>query len=225
MAVKHLSSGASNAKTSKNKRETLILYMSPAKQNSIGRNLCPKASPGCLVSCLYTAGRGAFSNVQQARTRKAELFIHDTNEFLSAIAREINAVAKKNETIAVRLNGTSDTKIVDMLLAKHEIASNVVFYDYTKIKARAGNRILESGHKYMVTFSRSETNERECIDVLKNHGIVAAVFKKIPEQWYGYKVVDGDERDDLMLDIDGPAVLGLVAKGRARKDTTGFVIH
>lgn len=223
--MSYLSSGSTNAKTSKNNRETLILYMAPAKQNSIGRNLCPKASPGCLAACLYTAGRGAFSNVQQARISKSEQFIHDTDNFLESIAKKINSTAKKHPEVAVRLNGTSDTKIVDMLIKKHTIESNVVFYDYTKIKARAGNRILKSGHRYMVTFSRSELNDHECIEVLNNNGIVAAVFASMPETWHGFSVIDGDERDDLMLDIDGGTVLGLTPKGKARKEKTGFVIH
>lgn len=225
MAMKHLSKGSSNAKTSKNNRETLILYMSPAKQNSTGRNLCPKASPGCLAACLYTAGRGAFSNVQSARMRKSELFIHDTESFLSEIAAQINSEAKKHKELAVRMNGTSDTKIVYMLTKKHDIDPRVVFYDYTKIRSRAGDHRLDSGHRYMVAFSRSEKNNSECIDVLESGGVVAAVFATIPKKWYGYKVIDGDSRDDLMLDVKGGVVLGLKAKGRAKSDKTGFVIQ
>lgn len=223
--MKYLSKGSSNAKTKKNNRETLILYMSPAKQNSTGRNLCPKASPGCLAACLYTAGRGAFSNVQKARVAKSEMFIHSTSEFLQAIATQLNIEARKHKEIAVRMNGTSDTKIVDMLTSRHDIAANVVFYDYTKIKARAGDRILSSGHRYMVTFSRSENNNSDCIDVLESGGVVAAVFSTLPKKWFGYKVIDGDSRDDLMLDVKGGVVLGLKAKGRAKKDKTGFVIQ
>jgi hypothetical protein len=44
-------------------------------------------------------------------------------------------------------------------------------------------------------------------------------------EWRGYPVVDGDERDDLMLDIPMGTILGLRAKGKARQDTSGFVIH
>jgi hypothetical protein len=48
---------------------------------------------------------------------------------------------------------------------------------------------------------------------------------KLPEYWNGYRVLDGDSRDDLMLDVEGPCVLGLKAKGDGRKDTSGFVIR
>jgi len=219
-----LSDGSTNSKTAKNNRETLILYMSPHKQNSKGRNLCPKASAGCLAACLYTAGRGAFSNVQAARMRRTEMFLSETKLFFDSIAEEINRKAKRVDELAVRLNGTSDTKIVDVLLSKYIINKNVVFYDYTKIRQRAGSFVMQSGHMYTVAFSRSEENELEAVQVLSNGGIVAVVFDKLPEKWYGYPVVDGDERDDLMLDLFPSTVLGLKAKGKAKSDKTGFVV-
>jgi hypothetical protein len=198
--------------------------MSPHKQNSKGRNLCPKASAGCLAACLYTAGRGAFSNVQAARMKRTEMFINETKLFFDCIAEEINRKANRVDELAVRLNGTSDTKIVDVLLSKYSINKNVVFYDYTKIRQRAGSFVMQSGHMYTVAFSRSEENELEAVQVLSNGGIVAVVFDKLPEKWYGYPVVDGDERDDLMLDLFPSTVLGLKAKGKAKSDKTGFVV-
>jgi hypothetical protein len=100
-----------------------------------------------------------------------------------------------------------------------------VFYDYTKIRQKAGRRILPSGHRYTVAFSRSESNELEAVEVLRSGGIAAVVFKDMPKTWNGFRVVDGDERDDLMLDVRGAVVLGLKAKGQARRDKSGFVIE
>jgi hypothetical protein len=223
---KILSNGNTNAKTKKNVRETAILYLAPFTQNSLGRNLCPKASPGCIESCLFTSGRGAFQNVQTARINRTELFLSDRHSFLQQIANEINLAASKikGQQLAVRLNGTSDVKLVEMMTSAHTIADNVVFYDYTKIVQKAGDRTLPSGHRYVVSFSRSETNEKEAVDVLIKGGIVAVVFDELPNEWYGFKVIDGDERDDLMLDCGESIVLGLKAKGRARKDVSGFVV-
>lgn len=226
-----LSKGTTNAKTTKNELTTYILYLSPASQNSQGRNLCPKASEGCKAACLYTAGRGRFTNVQQARINRTEYFLRDRSGFLSQLADEVNKYAKKEakvstEPIAVRLNGTSDMKLVEMLTARHEIAKNVIFYDYTKIPQKAGHRVTEQGHRYVVTFSRSEENEKDALNVLKSGGNVAAVFAgKLPRTWNGYKVVDGDISDLVMLMHENKGkVLGLKAKGDAKKDTTGFVI-
>lgn len=217
-----MSKGNTNAKTKKNKRESLILYLKPGYV--LGHNMCPKASEGCLAACLNTAGRGAFNNVQSARERKTIEFLKDRRAFLKQCADEINKAAKKVDELAVRMNGTSDLKLVEMMTNENQIASNVVFYDYTKIEKKAGRRILSSGHLYVVTFSRSEVNESEAIEVLKRGGIVAAVFNELPQTWNGYEVIDGDKADDLMLDYEYPIVLGLKAKGKARKDNSGFTI-
>ncbi len=153
-----LSKGDSNAKTAKNERSTLILYLSPAKQNSKGINLCPKASNGCLMACLYTAGHGKFNSVQLARINRTEYYLADRFKFLEQTANEINKTAKKTKgELAVRLNGTSDVKLVEQLVSMYEIAENVVFYDYTKIPQKAGTKFLPSLHKYVVCFSRAGT--------------------------------------------------------------------
>jgi hypothetical protein len=222
--TKYLSEGTSNTKTAKNKRETLILYLAPLNQNSHGVNMCPKASDGCAAACLFTAGRGAMSNVANARRQKTDAFLSDRKAFLSSVALQINRRAKSVKQLAVRLNGTSDVKLVEQMTSLYEIASNVIFYDYTKIKQKAGRRVLSSGHRYVVTFSRSEVNDNEALDVLNAGGIVAVVFDKIPSVWNGFRVVDGDSRDDLMLDVRGAVVLGLKAKGEARYDESGFVV-
>ena len=38
--------------------KTLVLYLSPYKDNSKGKNLCPKASAGCSKACLFNSGAG-----------------------------------------------------------------------------------------------------------------------------------------------------------------------
>ena len=222
--VKYLSEGYSNTKTAKNKRETLILYLAPLNQNSHGVNMCPKASDGCAAACLFTAGRGAMLSIANARRQKTDAFLSDRKAFLSSVAMQINRRAKNVKQLAVRLNGTSDVKLVEQMTGLYAIASNVIFYDYTKIKQKAGRRVLTSGHRYVVTFSRSEVNDNEALDVLNAGGIVAVVFDKIPSVWNGFRVVDGDSRDDLMLDVRGAVVLGLKAKGKARYDESGFVV-
>lgn len=217
-----MSKGNTNAKTAKNKRETMILYLMPGMV--LGHNMCPKATEGCLAACLNTAGRGAFSNVQNSRLAKTMEFIRDRRSFLSQCASEINKSAKKVDELAVRMNGTSDVKLVEMMIAENEIAQNVVFYDYTKIPKKAGRRVLPSGHTYVVTFSRSEQNDSDVLNVLNSGGIVAVVFNELPETFHGFPVVDGDKSDDQMLDLSGGTVLGLKAKGKARKDASGFVV-
>ncbi len=56
-------------------------------------------------------------------------------------------------------------------------------------------------------------------------GNVAVVFRgQQPEEFWGHKVVSGDN-DDLRFLDPTPAIVGLKAKGKAQTDTTGFVIR
>jgi hypothetical protein len=59
--------------------------------------------------------------------------------------------------------------------------------------------------------------------VLEMGGNVAVVFRnQLPQTWKGYEVVNGDENDLRFLDKQG-VVIGLIEKGMAKKDATGFV--
>jgi hypothetical protein len=62
------------------------------------------------------------------------------------------------------------------------------------------------------------------LEHLRGGGVAAVVFESLPYEYKGFPVVDGDERDDLMLDVKGGTILGLRAKGKARKDRSGFVV-
>ena len=180
-----LSKGSTNTKTSKNDIKTFILYLAPHNLNKKGITLCPQASEGCIASCLYSAGRGKFSNVQSSRINKANYFVTDKKNFLKQllfeIKREIKKASDKNEKIAFRLNGTSDIDFL-YLLNKHfdfdvDLLQydKVYFYDYTKSIARA--KRYKDSKKYTLTFSKSEINEQETNEAFKLGINVAAVFK------------------------------------------------
>jgi hypothetical protein len=234
--AKLLSKGTTNAKTAKNERETLILYMAPATQNASGHDLCPFRSAGCTAACLYTAGRGKFNSVKNSRINKADYFTQDRRTFTAQLALELIAAnkraKKKGENIAVRLNGTSD---IDHIYTLKKFAGldvlqldGLEFYDYTKNPHKVKRY---AGTNYALTFSRAEDNEAEALHVLKSGGLVSAVFlDSLPDTWRGFKVIDGDAADDIMLKAQHDAkpgagiVLGLKAKGDAKKDASGFVI-
>ena len=230
--VNLLSPGNTNTKTAKNSLKTFILYLSPYNLNSKGLNLCPKASKGCAAACLYTAGRGAFSNVQKARQNKTEYYLRDKKGFIAnlsnQIVKEYNKAKKGNYKIAFRLNGTSDIDFV-YLLQKYSnldistLKDYAVFYDYSKILGKCKKYLNHPN--YTVTFSRSESNNEETNEAIKLGINVAAVFYPyLPEKYKGAKVVDGDSSDLVMLYNKG-VILGLKAKGKAKKDTSRFVIN
>ena len=228
----HLLGVGTDAKTIKGQKlgwTTGILYLSPADFS--GKNLCPHSSPGCRLGCLNTAGRGAFESVQNARLRKTRMFLEQRREFLELLAADITLLKLQHRKVAVRLNGTSDiawesvrpTSIGTPTIIDRY--SSVQFYDYTKNKTRMLHSLRDQWpSNYRLVFSRSEANELDCLHVLEAGGNVAAVFSDgLPDTWYGYRVIDGDEHDLRFLDPKG-VVVGLKAKGEARKDSTGFVI-
>ena len=226
-----LSAGISNAKTKKNELKTFILYLAPYKQNYKGVNICPKASKGCAAACLFTAGRGAFNNVQNARINKTNFYIENKPLFIKKLASEIvreTAKAKKNgEKIAFRLNGTSDVDFVYLLekyagLSIADLYPHAIMYDYTKILGKIKKYIQHPN--YVLTFSRAEDNEKETLQALEMGANVSAVFSdELPTHYKGFEVVDGDSSDLVMLNHSG-VILGLRAKGKARKDASGFTI-
>ena len=226
-----LSKGSTNAKTAKNPQITYILYLAPYTQNSKKINICPKASKGCSASCLFSAGRGSFSNVIASRVNKTEYFLHDKEKFILQLAGELVKINKKasketNQTL-IRLNGTSDLDFVYLLkkYANFDISNynNLHFYDYTKILGKVKKYI--DNKNYTLTFSRAEDNEAETIQALKIGSNVSAVFSgDLPKTYKGFTVVDGDKTDSEMLAFKG-IILGLKAKGKAKKDNSGFVIN
>jgi hypothetical protein len=56
---------------------------------------------------------------------------------------------------------------------------------------------------------------------------IAVVFKdkyNLPNEFMGLSVVNGDNSDIRHLDDNG-VIVALYAKGKAKKDNSGFVVH
>ena len=130
-----------------------------------------------------------------------------------------------------RLNGTSD-----LSFEKYEVVRNgqlfrnmftafpeVQFYDYTKVLGRKVAGIAN----YHLTFSAADGNDADVAKAIQQGYNIATVFgiKKtlpMPDTYLGVTVFNGDESDLRFLDPKG-VVVGLYAKGKAKKDTSGFV--
>jgi hypothetical protein len=203
---------------------TAGMYLAPYKLS--GKNFCPWASAGCIAACLFTSGRGKYQRTKNARMRRSRLFIENRRAFVeqlhAEIARFVLFCRRRGKRPAIRLNGTSDLaweRIAPQLFTDFP---EVQFYDYTKGMRRMLAFLNgDMPHDYHLTFSRSEVNEADCIDILSRGGNVAAVFSEMPSDWYGFPVYDADTHDLRFLDPYG--VGGLHMKGRARHDRTGFV--
>lgn len=162
--------------------------------------------------------------MREARIRKTHYFFDYRQNFLASlrydIARLMRYAAKRRMRLCVRVNGTSDLPWLAQQMARE--FSEVEFYDYTKL-SKPWLRTLPNYH---ITFSHSEVNHEQCLEAL-NHGLnVAVVFQKeLPDTYMGVPVLDGDKHDLRFLDGYQGAVVGLKAKGKAKKDTLGFVVR
>ena len=199
-----------------------------------GIDVCPDASEGCKLACLDFAGRGQMGNVKEARIEKTKTFFSDIPIFMLRLHKEIEKAIsyanKKQLQACFRLNLTSDVKWEKIkYLGKtiFEHFPSVQFYDYTKSFARLKLNIPN----YHLTFSRSEsqTNHVHCALALQAGHNVAAVFStkkgfELPSEYNGKEVIDGDKHDLRFIDKRG-VIVGLRAKGPAKNDQSGFVIH
>jgi hypothetical protein len=220
-----LGSGDSNAKLAKSDKAGkgyLTYGLSLAPANTSGFNVCSKATPGCSAGCLFYAGQGRFDSVKTGRIAKTRLFFQDRATFKAMLFSELTKArtkaTKQGKTLAVRLNVLSDLPWERVFPDLFSTFSDVQFYDYTKVSGRT------VPSNYHLTFSRSETNEAIALAEYRNGKNVAVVFsdKTLPETWNGIKVLNGDETDLRFLDERG--IVGLYAKGRAKQNTTGFVV-
>jgi hypothetical protein len=234
---KHLLNIDQNPKTIKGQKYgfmTGVLYLAPSTLS--GRNTCAMADKAqCAAACLNSAGRGAFSNVQNARIAKTNYYFNDRAGFMDNLAADIRLLAKKAAARGlvplVRLNGTSDIKWenVPLTMAGVEYPNimaafpDIQFYDYTKISNRDN---LPAN--YDLTFSYSGVAQYQTYvkqAIIKGMRI-AVVFRRrddIPANFLGLDCVDGDDSDIRHIDPAG-VIVALYAKGKARRDNSGFVV-
>lgn len=250
MQYKLLTAGTGNPKTAKEVVGVpilnAVLHLAPANQS--GYEVCQFRTEGCTAACLNTAGRGGIPQpgrtdghlnvIQAARVRRTKLFFEDREKFDAFLYDDLCRLRDRADYLgakaAVRLNGTSDLPwhrlYVFGLRTPMEYFPYIQFYDYTKRPFDP----KDLPTNYHLTFSYSGSNIRECYDVLNRGGNVAMVFdtkkgKPFPDAWRpdpmfkGYAIIDGDTHDFRFLDPPG-TIVGLRAKGKAKHDTTGFVV-
>jgi hypothetical protein len=225
---------------------TAVLHLAPSTLAGVG-NMCP-FSDGCEGPCLNLAGRGGIfksgattNAIQEARKRRTRAFMADRSGFQSALLAEIRGAKRMADRrglrLAVRLNGTSDVGVSALGFANLAalLAEGVTFYDYTKDGRRALTATAPQ-HGVHVTYSRGATTTDATLRDMFARGVnVAVVFAKdvplgmiraVAARWGASRVIDGDAHDLRFLDgrSDVGAIVALRAKGRARKDRSGFVV-
>jgi hypothetical protein len=209
-----------------------INYMAPHRLAGVG-NLCPHASKGCIALCLgeHSGNAALYPAVLKSRIAKAQLLMRDRQAFLKEMAagiRRARATAKHQKLkLCVRLNGATDIAWERLAPAIFANNADLQFVDYTKSPKRAIEHAQgKLPANYHLTFSRSETSEAQCLEVLTAGGNVAVVFAgEFPEHYLGHRVINGDAHDLRHLDGRG-VVVALSPKGRkAKADKSGFVVR
>jgi hypothetical protein len=189
----------------------------------------------CDIACLNTSGRGAFNSIQLARINKTKYFFNHRNEFMINIYKDIEKGIKKakllNQELLIRLNGTSDIKweTVDFIHnGIHynnimEAFPNIQFYDYTKIPNRKN---LPNNYDLTFSYSNAITFHKYNDKAFNNKHRIAVVFRHerdIPKMFKGLNVIGGDNSDVRHIE-DKNTIVALYAKGKGKKDNSGFIV-
>lgn len=230
----------SNPKTRKGldaaRLEGVILHLlaadaGPKALGLAGTTLCPMAERNrCEAACLVHQGRGRMSRTYRARLARTRLFLTDKDAFYASVRRELRSLerraARKRFAPIARLDGTSDLGL-GLKFARE--FPGVLFYDYTKVPARVRKWIREGPDNVHLTFSRGAGNDGVARAMLRHGCNVAVVFRRrrserLPKEWAGFPVFDGDKSDFRFMDPVG-VVVGLRAKGSAYYDRSGFVVE
>lgn len=204
--------------------KTVGLALSPATEATgiNGRTMCAMAGT-CAAVCLAKTGMNVFPQSKRARIERTRQWVHNPDEFLDSVVKEIRqekAKAYKNQMVlAVRPNLLSDQRTLGFQLANR--VPDVQFYDYTKLPPtkRAFGRIPLNYHlTYSVSERTTKKNIQDCVDLGVNLAVVFAVRRDetLPHsalvRGKKLRVVDGDKDDLRFLDPQG-VVVGLRWKG------------
>jgi len=183
---------------------------------------------GCMELCLKTSGlAGIYPTINEARQKKADFFHNDREGFIKQLMRELanfdRLCIKTGKQGCVRLNVLSDIQWEKLGIP--QAFPNLFFYDYTKIASRLNSVNVPSNYKLMFSYSGRKQYRNQVELALKTDVPVAVVFRgDLPKTFLGRPVIDGD-KSDLFNVKSGKVVVGLVAKGKARKSDSDFIVN
>jgi len=188
--------------------------------------LCPQSKIAeCFEPCLKSSGfAGVYKTVNQARQRKTDFWHSDKKGFLEQLERELTNHVKncerKGKKPACRLNTISD--IVFEKTGIIEKFPQIMFLDYTKNASRLGK--TPKNYKLIFSYSNAPNYQTSVKKAFKTDAPIAVVFKgRLPKSFKGREVINGDKSDLINSNAKGK-IIGLLAKGKARKDGGNFVV-
>ena len=222
--MKLLSTSASNTKIAKTQKKEKVQTRVASLSLYPNHVICAGSkAAGCMEACLKSAGMGVFSNVEAGRKAKTEYYLNDQEGFLAQLRAELSNFAKlckrTGSVGVVRLNTISD-----IAWENHQIPQDfpdLKFYDYTKRVKRLGK--TPANYKLMFSYSGVPSYRKQVAQMPDGYPMAVVFHKRLPTHFMGREVIDGD-KSDLDNLRSGHVVVGLLAKGKAKKDTSGFVV-
>lgn len=230
-----VNNGAKHHKAFKYGELVYTIYLAPADMS--GYEVCPGRTPECTALCLNGSGhnRGCYRNdfINDTRIKKTQLFFENHKLFCEWVVRDIEAglakAKKENKTFSVRINNTSDISPEQIYIVENGVKKNILqlfpevqFYDYTKVLGRL--KLMNKYDNYDLTYSYNGSNMETCKALLKSGVKVAMVFEKVPTEFDGFKVINGDLYDMRYKDEPGVIVGLKYKKTRNSPANNSFVI-
>lgn len=198
-----------------------IIHYGAAARSSGVLNMCTSSTRGCRGVCLFHSGQLGLPAGQLACVIRTQFLYDQPRLFFLLWFAECEAHDKRARDAGMRLvvrgNGTTDMRLEDFMPSEYFV--RFLNSDYTKHYDRASR----PHRNYHVVKSAKET-----VPMPVGENVVVPVFIKrgepLPKRFEGRRVIDGDVHDLRFLDRPrtGAAVL-VRAKGRAMRDTSGFV--
>ena len=222
--MKLLSTSASNTKIAKTQKKEKVQTRVASLSLYPDHIICAGSKAAkCMDACLKSAGMGVFSNVKAGRKAKTEWFHADQAGFLDQLRKELgnfDTLCKRKGFVGqVRLNTISD--IAWESLGIPQLFPDLSFYDYTKRVQRIGK--TPANYKLMFSYSGARTYQKQVAQLPDGYPMAVVFRHSLPTHFMGRVVIDGD-KSDLDNLRGGHVVVGLLAKGKAKKDTSGFVV-
>lgn len=181
--------------------DTFGVYLSPS--NSSGYQVCPKATKGCIKSCLAGSGHAKISStIPKARIIKTKFLFEEPERYANILVKEIENAKKlsekKGHKFVCRLNCTSDLNLEDIgginFLSKF---STVQFYEYTKREELLPLAKKYPNLNYTYSYAGDIGNNWDRLKKILDNGQNCAIvfYPNIPKIFRGYECIDGDISD------------------------------
>lgn len=174
----------------------------------------------CRSFCINFSGRNGLSKIQEGRKKKTLDFLRDRKGFLQKLNIELqylqNLAEDEGFKLTARINMYSDINFQNHIVLNdkniYDLNPSVQFVEYSKHYSRKSN---SSNLHY--TYSYDKEYHDEALEVLKRGDNLAVIFPNIlPNEWNGYKVINGDVHDLRFLDPKN-VVVGLKYKNVIKK--------